>query len=119
MATTKKAAAKKSTGKRQLIAPKGDKRFVRRNEKGQIMESDDVGRSLSSDRKRSASTAAKPGQGDKGDRQTKKAAPKKSAAKKSAPKKSAGKKAAPKKAAPKKSAAKKSTSKKSAPKRKR
>lgn len=54
--------------KRELISPNGDKRFVRRDETGRFGESDDVGRSLSSDRRRSAKTAAKPGQGDRGDR---------------------------------------------------
>ena len=37
--------------KRELIAPKGDKRFIRRDEKGRIKESDDVGRSLTADRR--------------------------------------------------------------------
>ncbi|HKR09708.1 MAG TPA: hypothetical protein VJS39_10995 [Gemmatimonadaceae bacterium] len=55
--------------KRELIEPReGDKRFVRRDASGKFNESDDVGRSLSQDRKRSASKASKPGQGDKGDR---------------------------------------------------
>ena len=56
-------------GKRELIEPqKGDKRYVRRDEKGQFNEVEDVGRSLSQDRKRQAKTESKPGQGDKGDR---------------------------------------------------
>jgi hypothetical protein len=56
-------------GKRELIEPnEGDKRFVRRDAKGQFSESDDVGRSLSQDRKRKAKSSAKSGQGDKGDR---------------------------------------------------
>ncbi len=54
--------------KRELIAPKGDKRYVRRDPKGQFKESDDVGRSLAADRRKKAKTVAKPGQGDKGDR---------------------------------------------------
>ena len=55
--------------KRELIEPQeGDKRFVRRDAQGRFNESDDVGRSLSQDRKRSAKSAARPGQGDKGDR---------------------------------------------------
>jgi len=55
--------------KRELIEPnEGDKRFVRRDAKGQFSESDDVGRSLSQDRKRKAKTSSKAGQGDKGDR---------------------------------------------------
>jgi len=55
-------------GKRELIAPNGDKRFVRRDEKGRFKESDDVGRSLSQDRRRHSNTDVKPGQGDRGDR---------------------------------------------------
>ena len=102
MAKATKSAAKKGAAKRTLIAPKGDKRYIRRDEKGQIKESDDVGRSLSQDRKRTAKTAAKSGQGDKGD------AAKKSATKKSSSTKSAAKKGAAKKGAAKKSAAKKS-----------
>jgi len=54
--------------KRELIAPKGDKRFVRRDSAGRFKEVDAVGRSLSQDRKRTAKTVAKKGQGDRGDR---------------------------------------------------
>jgi hypothetical protein len=57
-------------GKRELIEPhEGDKRYVRRDENGQFTDSqDDVGRSLSQDRKRDAKTEAEKGQGDRGDR---------------------------------------------------
>ena len=56
--------------KRELIEPNpGDKRYVRRDSKGRFAESDDVGRSLSQDRKRHAKHDAGPGQGDRGDRQ--------------------------------------------------
>ena len=55
--------------KRELIEPhKGDKRYVRRDERGRIKESDEVARSLAQDRRNRAKTVAKPGQGDKGDR---------------------------------------------------
>ena len=55
--------------KRELIeSHKGDKRYVRRDERGRIKESDEVGRSLAQDRRNRAKTVAKPGQGDKGDR---------------------------------------------------
>jgi hypothetical protein len=54
--------------KRELIEPKGDKRYVRRGASGRFKESDDVGRSLPQDRKRKAKTVAKHGQGDRGDR---------------------------------------------------
>ena len=57
--------------KRELIEPKGDKRYIRRDEKGRVKESDDVGRSLTADRRTKAKTVAKPGQGDKGDRKKK------------------------------------------------
>ena len=55
-------------GKRELIAPKGDKRLVRRDENGRITESDDLGKSLSQDVRKAAKTRTKPGQGDRGDR---------------------------------------------------
>jgi hypothetical protein len=54
--------------KRELINTGTDKRFVRRDEKGQFKESDDVGRSLAQDQKRNAKTKVKSGQGDRGDR---------------------------------------------------
>lgn len=55
--------------KRELIEPhKGDKRYVRRDDKGQFSESDDVGRSLARDVKQHAKTESRPGQGDRGDR---------------------------------------------------
>ena len=54
--------------KRELINTGKDKRFVRRSKTGKFKESDDVGRSLASDRRTKAKTAAKSGQGDKGDR---------------------------------------------------
>ena len=55
-------------GKRELIEPQGDKRYVRRDEQGRFSESDDVGRSLSADQRKAAEREAKPGQGDRGDR---------------------------------------------------
>ena len=74
MPTTKKTAAKKTStskrgsGKRELINTGTDKRFVLRDGQGQFKESDDVGKSLSQDRKRKAQTKVKSGQGDRGDR---------------------------------------------------
>ncbi len=67
-ARKKKKTAKRKTAKRELIAPRGDKRYIRRDAKGRIKESDDVGRSLSRDRRTKAKTKAKRGQGDRGDR---------------------------------------------------
>lgn len=43
----------------------GDKRYVRRDNDGRFRESDDVGRSLASDRRQH--TKVKSGQGDRGD----------------------------------------------------
>jgi hypothetical protein len=53
--------------KRELIDTGSDKRFVRRDEKGQFKQSDDVGRSLAADRRQHAKTVAPKGQGDRGD----------------------------------------------------
>jgi hypothetical protein len=54
--------------KRELITPhEGDSRYVRRNEKGEFAEQDDVGRSLKQDRAKKAETVVKSGQGDRGD----------------------------------------------------
>lgn len=61
-------ATSKSGSKRELIAPNGDKRLVRRDEEGRFKESDDLGRSLSQDVRKSAKTKVKSGQGDRGDR---------------------------------------------------
>ena len=66
MAATRKGS--RSSGKRELINTGTDKRYVRRDAKGQFKESDDVSRSLSADRRRKAKTSSKPGQGDRGDR---------------------------------------------------
>jgi hypothetical protein len=55
-------------GKRELITPNGDKRLIRRDDKGRIAESDDLGKSLAQDVRKPAKTAAKSGQGDRGDR---------------------------------------------------
>ncbi len=68
--SAKRSTKKKSDGGRELIAPRGDKRFVRRDDQGQFNESDDVGRSLSQDRRRNSKRTVKAGQGDKGDRRT-------------------------------------------------
>jgi hypothetical protein len=114
MAKASKSAAKKGSGKRELIAPKGDKRYIKRDAKGRIKESDDQGRSLSQDKKKTAKKKVKSGYGDQGDQEKKSPASKKKSApakKKSAPAKKksspAKKKSAPKKAAAGKKAARK------------
>ena len=52
---------------RELIDTGKDKRFVRRDEKGQFKNVVDVGRSLARDKQRTAKTKVAPGQGDRGD----------------------------------------------------
>ncbi|NRF10599.1 hypothetical protein [Agrobacterium pusense] len=53
--------------KRELIDTGTDKRYFRRDEKGQFKESVDVGRSLSTDKRHKAKYDAKPREGDRGD----------------------------------------------------
>lgn len=60
---------RRASSKRTLIEPHPvDKRYVRRDAKGRIKESVDVGRSLSADARHRSKTRAKSGAGDKGDR---------------------------------------------------
>jgi hypothetical protein len=62
------ANEKESKGKRELIEPNpGDKRYVRRDGEGKFTEQDDVGRSLSQDRRQHSEHEAEKGQGDRGD----------------------------------------------------
>lgn len=64
--SAKKAAGK--TSKRTLIEPrKGDRRYVRRNKKGQFKDEVNVGRSLAADRRRKSKKTVPKGQGDRGD----------------------------------------------------
>ena len=65
-------ATKAGASKRKLIDTGTDKRFVRRDEKGRFIESDDVGRSLAQDVRRKAKTEVPAGQGDRGDQKRKK-----------------------------------------------
>ncbi|MDP3174057.1 MAG: hypothetical protein Q8M88_06445 [Phenylobacterium sp.] len=53
---------------RELIDTGTDKRFVRRDDKGQFKEVVDVGKSLSVDSRQKAKTKVKKGDGDRGDR---------------------------------------------------
>ena len=62
---------KNGSSKRELIDTGNDKRYVRRDGKGQFKESDDQGRSLAQDVKRDAKTTVKAGQGDRGDQKRK------------------------------------------------
>jgi hypothetical protein len=54
--------------KRELIEPhKGDKRYVRCNDRANFTREVSVGRSLAADRGAHAKKTVKPGQGDRGD----------------------------------------------------
>jgi hypothetical protein len=62
------AKKKSKTSKRTVIEPKkGDRRYVRRNKKGEFKKEVSVGSSLAADRKRKAKTKVPKGQGDRGD----------------------------------------------------
>jgi hypothetical protein len=63
-----KSAKKRSTSQRELIDTGTDKRYVKRTAKGRFKESDDVSRSLSADRRKTAKKSTKAGFGDQGDR---------------------------------------------------
>jgi len=64
----KRASGARGSGKRELIKPNGDARYVRRDANGRIKESDDMGRSLKQDRAHQAKTKVRSGYGDRGDR---------------------------------------------------
>jgi hypothetical protein len=59
---------KQKSSKRELIDTGTDKRYVRRDDKGQFKESDDQGKSLAQDVRKKAKTKVESGQGDRGDR---------------------------------------------------
>ena len=63
-----KAATRKKQSKRELVDTGKDKRYVRRNDKGQFDKVADVGKSLSQDVRKHAKTVVPAGQGDRGDR---------------------------------------------------
>lgn len=63
--------SKKGSSDRELIDTGTDKRYVRRDDKGQFEGSDDVGRSLSQDVKQHARKQVPAGQGDRGDQKRK------------------------------------------------
>jgi hypothetical protein len=61
-------ATRTTAAKREAINTGTDKRYMRRNAKGQFKESDDVTRSLRKDVKQAAKRKVRSGYGDKGDR---------------------------------------------------
>lgn len=68
-------AKKEGKSHRELIDTGTDKRFVRRDDKGQFEEVDDVGRSLARDRQQKAKTEVPSGQGDQAIRRDKRVLP--------------------------------------------
>lgn len=58
---------KKATSSRELIAPKGDKRFVRRKSDGTFGKTVAVGKSLFADSRTNAKKKVPKGQGDRSD----------------------------------------------------
>jgi hypothetical protein len=64
MPTTKR----RTSGTRELVTPRGDRRFVKRSATGEFKESDDAGKSLAADRRTKAKTKVRSGHGDRGDR---------------------------------------------------
>ena len=64
----KKSSTARKTSKRTLIEPhKGDRRYVRRNKKGEFKKEVNVGRSLAADRRRKSKTQVPKGEGDRGE----------------------------------------------------
>jgi len=54
--------------KRELIETRGNKRYIRRDERGRFTsDQTDTGRSLSRDRRQTAKTKVQSGMGDRGD----------------------------------------------------
>jgi len=66
--TAKGGATKRGSSKRELIDTGTAKTFAKRRADGTFKEQDEVGRSLSADRRQRAKTKTRPGFGDRGDR---------------------------------------------------
>ncbi len=67
-AARKPAARKRSSSRRELIDTGRNKMYAKRRADGTFKEMDDVSRSLSVDRRRTAKRSAASGHGDQGDR---------------------------------------------------
>lgn len=72
---TKKRARK--AGQRELLVTPTMKAYAKRNKQGEFKEMDDVGRSLTADRRRTAKTSVTAGFGDQGDQPKRKRTAKK------------------------------------------
>jgi hypothetical protein len=68
--TARRAHRSKHARNRELVDTGKDKRYIRRNAKGEFEEVDNLHRSLSQDRRRKAKTSVRAGQGDRGDRRS-------------------------------------------------
>ena len=68
---------RRKASKRTTIAPRGSKRYIRRDPQGRIKKEVDVSRSLEADRRSKSKKVVKAEQGDRGDQ-----APRRKAAKK-------------------------------------
>jgi hypothetical protein len=60
--------AKRNTSTRERLHTPSGSHFAKRNAKGQFKEMDNVGKSLSADRRTKAKRTVKGGHGDQGDR---------------------------------------------------
>ncbi len=67
----RKATKKRSSTKRELIDTGRNKMYAKRTSTGRFKEMDDVSRSLTADRRKTAKTSVKSGHGDQGDRKRK------------------------------------------------
>ena len=64
----KKRTTVSKTSNRTVLEPrKGDRRYVRRNKKGEFKKQVNVGRSLAADRRSKSKTKVPKGQGDRGE----------------------------------------------------
>jgi hypothetical protein len=61
-------AKKRSTSKRERLKTPTSTQYAKRTSKGRFKEMDEVGRSQTADRRKSAKKAVKAGYGDQGDR---------------------------------------------------
>lgn len=61
-------ADNEQSGRERIEPNPGDKRYTRRDERGQFSEQEDAGRSHGQDVRKDSRTKSTPGQGDRGDR---------------------------------------------------
>lgn len=65
--STRKSASRSGTSKRSTVDTGKNKMFAKRTARGRFKEMDDVGRSLSTDRRQTAKKKTQSGYGDQGD----------------------------------------------------